>query len=180
MDYITIGLILIPSILLSYLILSVKSLKSKILDESFEFFKSKLLIEVQKPESKDMLNQAMDVLYDEAAARVEADLRSDEMQEQLGGVVNRLGDVVMGKVKGSFMGQMSGVNRQLKGAEKMIIAKGVDEATGYPIGDMVAGAVQKYPFIGQLLSQIGKGGGNQDLNKVESTIPDIWKVKSDG
>jgi len=84
-------------------------------------------------------------------------LNDEEVQAQLG----KVGDIFVEKIKmgvlGSMGGVVSGLSRQLKGAEREIIASGVEMATGLPLGDLAAEMLRKYPALKMLVPILLKG-----------------------
>ena len=103
---------------------------------------------MRKMNSFDLKQSLQDILNDE------------EVQKQIA----LASDVFVEKLKmtvlGSIGGAASGVSRQLKGAEREILADGINQLTGIPVGDIAAKYLQKYPalqmFLPMLLNQ-GKG-----------------------
>lgn len=69
---------------------------------------------------------------------------------------------------GSQGGIAKGINYQLKGAEQEVLAEGINQVTGLPVGDIAAKYLQKYPALRMLLPLLlqgkslnpGAGGGS--------------------
>jgi len=93
-------------------------------------------------------------------------LNDEEVQKQIA----LASDVFVEKLKmtvlGSIGGAASGVSRQLKGAEKEILAEGINQITGIPVGDIAAKYLQKYPalqmFLPMVLNQAKKMGVGEE------------------
>lgn len=65
----------------------------------------------------------------------------------------------------SIMAGKSAVSRQLKSAEREILAEGIDMATGIPgVGGMAAKYLQKYPALKMLLPMLLQGKGGSPVN----------------
>jgi len=109
---------------------------------------------MRKMNSFDLKQSLQDILNDE------------EVQKQIA----LASDVFVEKLKmtvlGSIGGAASGVSRQLKGAEREILADGINQLTGIPVGDIAAKYLQKYPalqmFLPMLLNQGKKMGMGEE------------------
>ena len=83
-------------------------------------------------------------------------LNDEEVQKQIA----QASDIFVEKLKmtllGSLGGVASGVSRQLKGAEREVLAEGINQLTGIPIGDIASKYLQKYPALQMFLPMLMK------------------------
>lgn len=79
------------------------------------------------------------------------------VQEQLGAVTAKFAESLKMSMLGSLGGKNSGLSRQLRAAEDEVIAEGVNQLTGVPIGDVAAGYLRKYPGLKLLLPLLLRG-----------------------
>ena len=101
------------------------------------------------------------------------------VQEQLGAVTTKFAESLKMSMLGSLGGKNSGLSRQLRAAENEILAEGINVATGFPIGDIAAGYLQKYPGLKLLLplilnskvASLGGSGGTSGFPLASSQNP---------
>jgi len=85
-------------------------------------------------------------------------LNDEEVQKQIAQASEIFVEKLKMTILGSIGGVASGVSRQLKGAEREVLAEGINQLTGIPVGDIAAKYLQKYPALQMLLPMLMKQG----------------------